>query len=71
MVQKFAAAALSLLERAFGVVVKALTVFITGRKTPAYHPSRYYMRGPGPKWIAKHGVTSAPHPKFVRHRSSL
>lgn len=56
MVPKFAAAALSLLERAFGVVVKALTVFITGRKTPAYHPSRHYMRGPGPKWIAKHGV---------------
>lgn len=67
MVQPFAAAALSLLERAFGVVVRALTVFITGRRTPAYHPSRHYMRGPGPKWIAKHGVAHAselfPHAK--------
>ncbi len=46
----------SLLERTFGIVVKALTVFITGRKTPAYHPSRHYMRGPGPKWRAKHDI---------------
>ncbi len=20
-----------------------------------YHPERHYMRGPGPKWLAKHG----------------
>ena len=20
-----------------------------------YHPERYYMRGPGPKWLEKHG----------------
>jgi hypothetical protein len=28
-----------------------------------YHPERHYMRGPGPKWHAKHGrrVTEA-HP---------
>lgn len=56
MVHQAVSATVSLLERAFGAVVKALTIFVTGRKTPAYHPSRYYMRGPGPKWIAKHGV---------------
>ena len=22
----------------------------------AYNPERYYMRGPGPKWRAKHGL---------------
>ena len=21
-----------------------------------YHPKRHYMRGPGPKWLEKHGV---------------
>ena len=21
-----------------------------------YHPERHYMRGPGPKWLEKHGV---------------
>ncbi len=23
--------------------------------TDTYHPERHYMRGPGPKWHAKHG----------------
>lgn len=23
--------------------------------TDTYHPERHYMRGPGPKWRAKHG----------------
>ena len=23
-----------------------------------YHPERHYMRGPGPKWRAKHGRTT-------------
>jgi hypothetical protein len=23
--------------------------------TASYHPERHYMRGPGPKWHAKHG----------------
>jgi hypothetical protein len=28
-----------------------------------YHPERHYMRGPGPKWHAKHGRAAAePHP---------
>jgi hypothetical protein len=21
-----------------------------------YHPERHYMRGPGPKWLEKHGI---------------
>jgi hypothetical protein len=28
------------------------------RKTWAYNPGRHYMRGPGPKWREKHGVSS-------------
>jgi hypothetical protein len=24
--------------------------------TDSYHPERHYMRGPGPKWRAKHGL---------------
>ena len=24
-----------------------------------YHPERHYMRGPGPKWHAKHGRAAA------------
>jgi len=28
-----------------------------------YHPERHYMRGPGPKWHAKHGrATVEAHP---------
>jgi hypothetical protein len=25
-----------------------------------YRPERHYMRGPGPKWLAKHASTVAP-----------
>jgi hypothetical protein len=25
----------------------------------SYHPELHYMRGPGPKWREKHGVTDA------------
>jgi hypothetical protein len=24
-----------------------------------YHPERYYMRGPGPKWHAKHAAATS------------
>jgi hypothetical protein len=27
-----------------------------------YHPERHYMRGPGPKWHAKHGRVPVPAP---------
>ena len=26
------------------------------RATDSYRPERHYMRGPGPKWRAKHGL---------------
>jgi len=29
--------------------------------TGAYHPERHYMRGPGPKWHAKHAVAVGEH----------
>jgi len=35
----------------------------------SYHPERHYMRGPGPKWRAKHMVANvdAPaHPALAR-----
>ena len=25
------------------------------KPTRRYHPERHYMRGPGPKWLEKHG----------------
>jgi len=33
-----------------------LTFFrrLAGTMFDAYHPERHYMRGPGPKWQAKH-----------------
>jgi hypothetical protein len=27
---------------------------LVGRATDSYRPERHYMRGPGPKWHAKH-----------------
>lgn len=29
------------------------------RATDSYRPERHYMRGPGPKWHAKHGAGAA------------
>ncbi|MEW6640247.1 MAG: hypothetical protein AB1586_07055 [Pseudomonadota bacterium] len=52
MALKTVSVVLSLLRQA---LVRALAEFVTGRKQGTYDPSRYYMRGPGPKWIAKHG----------------
>jgi hypothetical protein len=55
MANKAASTDLSPPARAFGFVVKALTAFVTGGQKPTYNPARHYMRGPGPKWAAKHG----------------
>jgi len=30
------------------------------RARDPYRPERHYMRGPGPKWHAKHGRTASP-----------
>jgi hypothetical protein len=46
-------------------VTSMLDLIVTGwyrlivRATDSYRPERHYMRGPGPKWHAKHGVASA------------
>ena len=32
----------------------------TMRLSDPYRPERHYMRGPGPKWRARHGLTASP-----------
>lgn len=47
-------------------IVKALAAgwrTLTHRLFDAYHPERHYMRGPGPKWHAKHGIAEAAEPE--------
>jgi hypothetical protein len=29
----------------------------------SYRPEKHYMRGPGPKWHARHGQNEAPGPE--------
>lgn len=50
---------LALVETMFGLLIHALTRFVTGDGKPRYNPARYYMRGPGPKWTEKHGAAPA------------
>lgn len=57
--QKAAPAVLALVETMFGLLIHALTRFVTGDAKPRYNPARYYMRGPGPKWTEKHGGVPA------------
>jgi hypothetical protein len=33
---------------------------VIDRVTDSYRPERHYMRGPGPKWHAKHRARTAP-----------
>jgi hypothetical protein len=46
-------------------VTSMLDLIVTGwhrlivRATDSYRPERHYMRGPGPKWHAKHRPGSA------------
>lgn len=35
-----------------------LWLSLTGQLFDSYHPERHYMRGPGPKWRAKHDTMS-------------
>lgn len=37
-----------------GKALAALWASLVGDMFNAYHPERHYMRGPGPKWHAKH-----------------
>jgi hypothetical protein len=37
-----------------GKAVADLWLTVTSQLFDGYHPERHYMRGPGPKWHAKH-----------------
>jgi len=53
-----AAAALIVLHKRMGQHVGAATVKLKARAHSMLHPYRpvlHYMRGPGPKWLEKHG----------------
>jgi len=53
-----AAAALVVLHKRMGQHVGTATVKIKARAHNMLHPYRpelHYMRGPGPKWLEKHG----------------
>jgi hypothetical protein len=45
-----------------GKAVADLWLAVTSQLFDSYHPERHYMRGPGPKWRAKHArpVTTEP-----------
>ena len=44
-----------------GRAVADLWLTVTSQLFDSYHPERHYMRGPGPKWHAKHApVVSEP-----------
>ena len=44
-----------------GKAVADLWLTVTSQLFDSYHPERHYMRGPGPKWHAKHAaVVSEP-----------
>ena len=41
---------------AIGAAIAHLWRTLTVDMFDAYRPERHYMRGPGPKWRAKHGI---------------
>ena len=46
-----------------GKAVVDVWLAMTSQLFDSYHPERHYMRGPGPKWRAKHAqpkITSEP-----------
>jgi hypothetical protein len=51
----------TLVQRVRDMMRRALFEIVTARRevvrelTDSYRPELHYMRGPGPKWIAKHG----------------
>jgi len=54
--------ALALLPRPLALINSALRAFWRGMTSDAaavYRPERHYMRGPGPKYRAKHGLPPA------------
>ncbi len=54
--------AAALLPRPFALLKPALMALwyeMTRDIASPYRPERHYMRGPGPKWRAKHGLPAA------------
>ena len=54
--------AAALLPRPFALLKPTLVAFwrdMTRDIACPYRPERHYMRGPGPKWRAKHGLPRA------------
>jgi hypothetical protein len=45
--------------RAWAPLVNSLRALVA-IDARTYRPEKYYMRGPGPKWRAKHAKVSAP-----------
>lgn len=54
----------SLGQCVLGIKRKCIKLFATA--CDSYRPERHYMRGPGPKWFAKHGVV--PLGRYVEAR---
>jgi hypothetical protein len=55
----FSGSAVALLPRPFVLIKSALVAFwqeMTRDMSGRYRPERHYMRGPGPKYRAKHGL---------------
>ena len=56
---------MSAAHASFIPLLRRLDLFVTGwyrlvmRAGDSYRPERHYMRGPGPKWHAKHRPGSA------------
>jgi hypothetical protein len=42
-------------RKAMRGVVEGLLMFLWGGSSKQYFPEAHYMRGPGPKWLEKHG----------------
>jgi hypothetical protein len=40
----------------FGVAIRSLWRSLQRDLFDTYRPERHYMRGPGPRWHAKHGM---------------
>ena len=52
-------AVLAVVTRAVLAVLAAFAKFVAIYPTNVYRPEAHYMRGPGPKWRAKHAPPSA------------
>jgi hypothetical protein len=52
-----------LLQCVLGIKRRCIKLIATA--CDSYRPERHYMRGPGPKWFAKHGVV--PIGGYVEH----